>query len=85
MEDNLIIWQRSSHVDAIYGNRMRVWMECQILTSKNSVKLNQYYFHAKSLEVQYCHSLLVDDLALLQVTLKKFSKVRSISYYWLQP
>ena len=48
---SLIIWQRSSHVYAIYGNRMHAQMKCWILTSKSSAKLKQYYyFHAEFLE-----------------------------------
>ena len=41
---SLIIQQRSSCAYAIYGNRMCLWMECWILTSKNSAKLKQYYY-----------------------------------------
>ena len=59
IENSLIIRQTSSPIHAIiYGNRMHMQMECQILTSEKSAKLKQYYyFHAEFLvEVQYTTS-----------------------------
>ena len=58
----IIIQQRSSHIYAIYGNRIRARMECWILTSKNLAKLKQYYyFHAEFLEVLSSICVLIFD------------------------
>ena len=61
IENGLYLLARLSCIISIDGNRIRMWMECCTLTSRNLVSLKQYYFCARRLEQIWCKSMSKHD------------------------